>query len=306
MKFHDDAAGLKAFMTAQSSIIERAANEATFPEILYPSLIPVTVAGNPFATSVLYVSNTQQGRADWVHGDADDVPMADAGIDVTQTPVYTAGIGYGFGWEEINQAMQLGVPLDSYKAVAARRAYEQMVDRVAFDGDVKKGFTGLVKASFPSAGTLSDWTASPAVADKVIISEFNELLFKTGSKNGNVPTANTVLLPTSYYQELWNRYQPNGRDNLLTYLRDNNAYTAITGQPITIRALNALENVGSNKARIIAYRRSPDVLTMHIPMPHRFMPVFQAGPLRFEVPGVFRLGGLNIRRAEDTAQMTNT
>jgi hypothetical protein len=38
------------------------------------------------------------------------------------------------------------------------------------------------------------------------------------------------------------------------------------------------------------------VLKMHIPMPHRFLPVWQTGPMRFDVPGIFRLGGLEIRR----------
>jgi hypothetical protein len=38
------------------------------------------------------------------------------------------------------------------------------------------------------------------------------------------------------------------------------------------------------------------VLKMHIPMPHRFLPVWQTGPMFYEVPGIFRLGGLEIRR----------
>lgn len=47
---------------------------------------------------------------------------------------------------------------------------------------------------------------------------------------------------------------------------------------------------------MISYRRDPSVLKMHIPMPHRFLPVYQAGPIRWEVPGIFRLGGVDIRR----------
>jgi hypothetical protein len=47
---------------------------------------------------------------------------------------------------------------------------------------------------------------------------------------------------------------------------------------------------------MIAYRRDPQVLKLHIPMPHRFLGVYQDGPLHWVVPGVFRLGGLDIRR----------
>ncbi len=45
---------------------------------------------------------------------------------------------------------------------------------------------------------------------------------------------------------------------------------------------------------MIAFRRSPEVLKLHIPMPLRFLPV-QIDGLRYKVPGVFRLGGLDIR-----------
>jgi hypothetical protein len=35
---------------------------------------------------------------------------------------------------------------------------------------------------------------------------------------------------------------------------------------------------------------------MHIPMPHQFLQAREAGPLIFDVPGIFRLGGIEIRR----------
>jgi len=35
---------------------------------------------------------------------------------------------------------------------------------------------------------------------------------------------------------------------------------------------------------------------MHIPMRHRFLPVWQTGPITFDVPGIFRTGGVEIRR----------
>jgi hypothetical protein len=63
-----------------------------------------------------------------------------------------------------------------------------------------------------------------------------------------------------------------------------------------IRGVRGLDEVGtSGTPRMISYRRSPEVLKLHIPMPHRFLPAYQAGPLRYEVPGVFRLGGLDVR-----------
>ena len=76
-----------------------------------------------------------------------------------------------------------------------------------------------------------------------------------------------------------------------------NVLTAQTGQPLVIRAVRGLETAGAGgTGRMVAYRRDPEVLKMHIPMTHRFLPVWQTGPLIFDVPGIFRLGGLDIRR----------
>jgi hypothetical protein len=47
---------------------------------------------------------------------------------------------------------------------------------------------------------------------------------------------------------------------------------------------------------MVLYRRDPSVLSFYLPMPHRFMPVWQNGPLNFLVPGIFRVGGVEIRR----------
>ena len=46
---------------------------------------------------------------------------------------------------------------------------------------------------------------------------------------------------------------------------------------------------------MVAYCKAPDVLKMHVPMPFRFLPAWQSGPISFEIPGIFRLGGLDIR-----------
>ncbi|MDG1418879.1 MAG: DUF2184 domain-containing protein, partial [Maricaulis sp.] len=48
-------------------------------------------------------------------------------------------------------------------------------------------------------------------------------------------------------------------------------------------------------ARLVAYRRSPEVLTLHMPLPFQFLPLWQSGPTTWEVPGILRLGGLDVR-----------
>ena len=47
---------------------------------------------------------------------------------------------------------------------------------------------------------------------------------------------------------------------------------------------------------MVAYRRDPTVVKMHLPMPYRFLKPWQVGPIIWEVPGIFRFGGVDFRR----------
>jgi len=38
-------------------------------------------------------------------------------------------------------------------------------------------------------------------------------------------------------------------------------------------------------------------------MPHRFLPAWQSGPLRWDIPGVMRLGGLDVRLPKEVVYL---
>lgn len=302
----DDAAAVAAYLASQTTIIQREANEAEFPEIVYPELVPVITTGPEFAQSITYISTKHAGQAEWIDGNADDVPMADAKLQMDIKPVYTAGIGYGYGYAELQTAMLTSFDLTAERAIAAKRASEEMIDRVVMAGDSRRGLQGLGTLSLwtTSGITLDDWTVNGTTNDDIMVA-INKLLMASVG-NGSTPVADTLLIPPNYFAALFGRTHAARMIDMLTFATTSNVYTAMTGRPLTIRAVAAL--AGSTDAsgnKVIAYRRSPDTLALHMPMPHRFLPVYQAGPLRFEVPGVMRIGGLNVRRKADTAEMHN-
>lgn len=296
-----DAQSALAFVMAQASIIELQVNATVYPEIQYPGLIPVDTSGSEFATSATYFSSDRHGAAGWINGNADDIPKAGTTRNKLETPVYTAGIGYGWGWEEIGRAQLLGINLANDDAMAARRAAEEMIDRVALEGDTEKGFEGLYdnSAVTPYAATTGNWGS--ATGDQ-IAADINNALANVFNGTNTTALADTLLLPwTKWNLIATKRMDANGSpDTVLEYIRRRNILTAQTGRPLTIRGVRNLDTAGvSGAARMIAYRRDPMVLKLHLPMPHRFLPVYQSGPLRWDVPGVFRLGGLDIRRPKE-------
>lgn len=292
-----DAQAAMGFVVSQTTFIERQVNEIVYPDIQYPGLIPVDTSAPEWIKSVTYYSSDKVGKADWINGNSDDIPLASTERSKFETSVHMAGIGYGYGLEEISQAQMLGLNLTADDASAARRAYEEMVDRVALLGDSSKGFSGLFNFPGVTAGSAVTGNWPTATADQVL-ADVNTALTVQASGTIFTSFSDTLLLPYSKFLLLATRkVNENGLESILTYLQKNNVYTATTGRPLLLKGLNGLDTAGAGgTARMISYRRDPSVLKMHIPMPHRFLPVYQAGPIRWEVPGIFRLGGVDVRR----------
>jgi hypothetical protein len=292
------------FLISQQSIIEPTVYQMRYQEIQYPTLVPVDTSAPEWINSVTYFSMDGVGQAQWFSGKAHDMPNVDLSREKFETGVHMAGIGYGYDLEELGKAQLLGMNLTSDKASLARRVSEEKIDQVAFGGDATKGFTGLVNATTPTAttapadGTGSATTFVSKTPDQVLRDINGQLTgIFTGTLGGEI--ADTLLLPYSVLLDLsTRRIDAVNQTTILEWVERNNIYTRTTGQPLTIRGLfGYLDTAGAGATkRMVAYRRSPDVLKMHVPMPFRFFPAWQTGPMRFDVPGVFRLGGVDIKR----------
>lgn len=299
MKMQFDAQAALGFVQSQTTHVEQQVNAVVYPDIQYPNLIPVDTSAHPFAQSVTYYSSDMVGKAGWINGNSDDIPKASTERTQFKTSVYTAAIGYGYGWEEINQAMMLGINLTADDAAAARRAYEEMVDNVALRGDTEKNFKGLINNSAVTAAAVTTGNWATATADQ-ILADINGVLMGVGTDTLQTSMANTLLMSPERLQLLATKRLGDTIMTVLEFLRKNNVYTLVSGQPLDIRGVRGLETAGAGGVqRMVAYRKAPEVLKLHIPMPHRFLPVWQSGPLTWEVPGVFRLGGLDIRRPKE-------
>lgn len=299
-----DAQAAFGFVVRQTTIIEPEVYKTRFPSIQYRDLIPVDTSGSEFATSVTYMSSDQFGKADWINGNSDDIPKAGTTRAKHETPVVTAGIGYGYGWEEIGRAQLLGINLQADDAMAARQASEEMIDRVALRGDATKGFEGLFdhSAVTPVNAPTGSWDSATAAQ---MIADMNAALLGIFNNTNTVAMGDTLLLPWSKFFKISTTQNSAASDlTVLQYFLQTNVYTAATGRQLTIRGVRELDTAGvSGVPRLVAYRNDRQVLKLHMPMPHRFLPVYQSGPLRWDVPGVMRLGGLDIRLPKEVTYL---
>lgn len=297
-----DAQSTLAFLVSQLTTIEAEVYQVRYPEIDFSEIIPVDNSGPEWKPSTTFFSVDQVGQANWFTGFAKDMPYADVTRAMATAGMHMAGIGYEWNLEEINTARLVGMNLDSMKASAARRAYMEFMYTVATVGSTEKNLTGIFNLAGVTAGDVAaDGTgASTFWADKtptLILRDINAALTGIYSDTLTVEMADTVLLGILPFLHIANT--PMSVDNpmtILEFIRRNNVLTAITGRPLTIRPVRGLDTADpGGDSRMITYRRDPQVLKLHLPMPHRFLPVWQNGPMNFVVPGIFRTGGVEVR-----------
>jgi hypothetical protein len=296
-----DAQQALGFVVSQTSYIEQEVYQTQYPDIPYPQLIPVDTSAYDWAKSVTYYSSDKVGKAGWFHSYAKDIHIADIERNKHEVGIEMADIGYRWTLEEVGQAMMIpGMNLTADRGVAAVRAYEEFVDDVALRGKAEKNFYGII--NYPGITTVlaaaegghTTWDQKTADA---ILKDVNDAL--TGIYVGTlqVEMADTLLLPVAAMTLIATKRIPDTTMTVLDFLLTKNVYTATTGRPIMIRAVRGLETAGQGgSGRMVAYRRDPSIIKMHIPMPHQFLPVWQTGPMVFDVPGIFRLGGVEVRR----------
>ena len=297
-----DAQEALGFLVSQTAYIEAEVYRTQYPDIQFRGLMPVDNSAPDWIKTITYFSSDQVGRADWFHANAKDIPLADVNRTKHDTTVEMGAIGYRYNLEEISYAMMIpGMRLDSERAMAAGRASEEFLEQLALYGDTSKAITGLLNDASVTIVDAATGTGGAGWYTKTadeIMKDVNDLLTGVYTESLTVEIADTLLLPVELMTFIaTKRIGPDTSVTLLAFLRQNNAYTAITGRPLNIRGVRGLEDAGAGGSGCaVAYRNAPDVVKFHLPMEHRFLPVWQTGPLVFDVPGIFRVGKVEIRR----------
>ncbi|PTQ13736.1 hypothetical protein CLG96_00175 [Sphingomonas oleivorans] len=309
MNLNDAPQAALAFLTNQAYTINATVYAQKFPDLDFARLVYVDTSAPEFTPGITTFLSGSVGKAGWFSGAAKDVPKADVTRDRSETKVHMAAIGYGYTTEELGQAQLLGISLPNDKAMAARRAYQEFMWNVTLTGDTTKSLLGLANQTAVTIGTapndgsgsVTSWFDANGNATKTpaqIVRDLNGALTGVYTGSLTVEMADTVLLPYSIIS--WLGMTPMSSTNsetILSFILQTNIYTQMTGQPLTIRGVLGLDTAGAGSSRrMVVYKNAQDVVKLHLPMPHRFFPIYQDGPFQFEVPGAFRTGGVEVLR----------
>lgn len=307
MNFNDQQA--LSFVTAQAYQINQRVYESRHPDWDFGRMIYVDTSAPEWSPGILTYTSDSTGRADWQAGGAKDIPLADVSQDMQTKRFQLAAIGYQYNIEEVNSTMGFpGQPLPERRARAARLAYVKFMYDLTLKGDATKGMGGLINyggvvtSNAPGDGTGSStlWVNSAGVGLKTpaqIVRDINIAIQGVWLASYETELADTILLPVEAMNYIAaTPYSPTTMETILSFVARTNIYTMMTGRELTIRTVRELGTGAANgtTGRLVAYKNDQEYVKLHLPMPHRFLPVYQDGPLNFAIPGIFRTGGVEL------------
>ena len=280
-----------------------------YPDLDFGRLVYVDSSAPEWTPGLVTFLSGSVGKAEWFSGAAKDVAKADTTMNKSEIRVHMAAVGYSFNIEEVGQAQLLQTNLSTLKAEAARRAYVEFMWNVTMTGDPVKGLVGLsnqsnvVSGVAPADGTgdVATWFDANGNATKTpdkIVRDINNVLTGVYTGSQTVEMADTLLLPYSIISYLSaTPMSSTNSETILSFIIRTNICTQMTGQALTIRGVLGLDSAGNGGTkRMIAYANRQDVVKLHLPMPHKFLPVATADSIHFDVPGIFRTGGVEVLR----------
>lgn len=287
--------GATAFFTKELEHVKAKTYDVLFPALkaINGTLFPISTDAGSGAETITYRVFTEFGLAKIIANYADDLPnVGVAGVE-RSSPVRGFGNAYSYSLQDIRAAMQVGRPLNARLATAARRAHDQLGNRLAFTGDPNTGLQGIFNNSnIPDqeAGQNAD-EDSTAWANKTpeeILKDLNDAETAIITATNQVENPNTLLLPVEQYRLIATTRMDSGTDTTILeyFLKNSSGITMV--EPV-----NELANVaafGGNDV-FIMYDRSPDKLTLELPQPFEQLPV-QEDNLMFKVPCHSRFGGV--------------
>jgi hypothetical protein len=301
--FLSDEQSAFAFVTAQGRNIETAIYKRRYPTVNYAEHVPVVTEGNSWAIGTQFRVSDSTGQAKIISGKAKDMPFGKTTRSLATHDFFMIGAGWEWSLEETEQGMLYNVNVTQDDAMGAADNVERLLYDIAITGSDERNIDGLINSSLvanadaAATGSGSSTFWANKTVDQ-ILTDWNTGLSTVRTQSNEVEWADTVRLPPEAFRFIaTKRLGTDGSmGTLLEYIQKNNIYTAETGQALNIAPLRDLANIADGeRGRAVFYRRDPQVLRFHLPMPRRVLPVHRVGLMHYQQGVIARTGGTEIR-----------
>lgn len=281
-----------AFFKRQLEYVKSQTYDVKYKNLKATMLIPVSTGAPSGADTITFRSFSKIGVAKIVSDYANDFPRVDIFGEEKQAKVRSIGDSYGYSIKEIRRAQMAGLNLNQRRAEAARRASDEKVNDIAWNGDTDYGLQGLIdypgitQYTVPADGTGSVKLWSAKTPDKIVRDVTGMVDAIVDTTNGR-EAPDTLILPINQYLLIANTRMTDGNNKtILTYIMENNPFIQ------TIEWVVELKGAGAGSTdRMMAYTRNSMNLTLEIPQPFEQFTPQQKG-MEFEVVCHTETGGV--------------
>lgn len=287
-------AGESAFFKRELEMVKTQTYDVKFKQNKAFSLFPVSSEASPAVAEITWRQFTRVGMAKMVSDYAMDFPRVD--IYGAEYSVKPKGLGaaYGYSIEEIRRAQMAGLPLETRRAEAARRAIEDKLNYIAFNGDTGTGlkgfiaYTGISEYTVASGGTGNTKTWSTKTADQ-ILDDMNGIVHGVVAATNGIEQPDTMLMPLEQYNLISTKRLGTDSDTtVMEYFLKTNRYIK------RIEWLTELKTAGdSSTARMMVYVNDPMHLTLEVPLMFEQYEADKKG-MSYEIPCYAKTAGMII------------
>lgn len=313
--------------------------DVKYPDLVARQLFPVWSGVDPGAESFVWRQFDRVGVAALIDTYAADLPSAEVQSKEFQQRIVSFGTSYNYSIQDLRKARMAGIPLETRKALAARRAMENAVEQIAFFGlqqnpDTSAGAQAVqfIKAAvntsdpleqygftnFPNINGLmgtNQWVdysgttprLKAGISVNTIVDDFNALQMSIVNASRGVHTPNTVIFPLSTYTALATaaRSVTFTDDSVLQYLQKQSPWLKEVRYSTLLEKAGLKQDNTTPGPRIMLWEKNEENAQLVIPQEFEQLPP-QMVNLTFKIPCHIRLGGMRISYPKSIGYLDGT
>ena len=310
-----DAATTAFFLRDLTEVMGRTF-DVKYPDLKARQILPVFTGIDPAAEGYVWRQFDRTGVAKVIDSYGMDLPESEVVAQEFQSRCLSLGTSYSYSIQDLRKARMAGIPLETRKALAARRSMEQAIEQIAFFGLAQTPGTGGQAlfgvptsqntndtmamygfTNFPGltvSTTVNNWTL-PATSVSTIVSDFNQMFLTLIQNSKGIHMPDTVVFPLS----IWSQLATTARsttftdDSVLQYLQKENPWLKAVYWSTMLETAGLKQDGSTPGPRIMLLERNEENLSLVIPQEFEQLPP-QMINLMFKVPCHMRVGGLRV------------
>jgi hypothetical protein len=286
MRF-DSAEDSSVFFARELDYIKTQTYDVEYPEFNGTRLFPVESSVPLGVKTITYYSYDRTGFAKIISDYSDDLPRADVTGKPSTATIRDLGDSYGYSIDDLEASRYTGKSLDVRRGEAARQAIDELINRIAWCGDVANGLRGVLSAENqvpiwtpPTNAEGNSTKFKDKTPDEILATFSGALQYMSETTKGKERPDTIAIDESNFIYLATTPRSPLSDTTILKWLSDN--LPGITFERASEIGANTPYNPFGNLNIMLIYKKDAHKLTIEIPLMFEQLPI-QPKNLAFEI-----------------------